>query len=263
MKKITIIILILNFTVGCANYLKRKNCEKINWQEYGYNLAMKGVRPGEDNYVAECRKVEAEMNESVLDTGFKSGMSAYCKPDQAYLTGKKGDKINLDFCEPGAAKILSEKHKEGVQVYCSSENAYIEGTSGRAYTGICPPDKESSFNKEYRKGRKKYVQTMISTLQLKHSELEARISSIRKTNEQLTLRMALLPQPRTIIERTYDPVTHAMKEDTKIDDPYATQRMHIRRELDDNTIKASTVEHEQNLVRDDLNKYQIELAGLD
>ncbi len=261
--KIFAIVLAFNLLAGCTTYFKRKECEDRNWQDYGYNLAMKGVRPGEDNYVAECRKVEAEFSESSLDLGFKSGMSAYCKPDQAFLTGKKGQKINLDFCESGLAKILTQKHQEGVKVYCSGENAYIEGSSGHEYTGICPAELESAFNKEFRRGRKKFVQGTIADLQNKYHEKDAKISGLRHDNDQLTMRLALLPQPRTIVERTYDPVTKSMREDVKTEDPYAHEKERLRNEIDSNRHKLQSAEREQSKIRDEISKFQTELSGLE
>jgi len=261
--RIFVLAFVVNLLAGCTTYLKRKECESKNWQEYGYNLALKGVRPGEDAYVAECRKVEAEMSESALDLGFKSGMSAYCKPDQAYQTGKKGMKINLDFCDSGMGKILSQKHQEGVKVYCSAENAYIEGASGRAYSGICSPEQESVFNKEFRRGRKKFVQGSIADLQSKYNEKDSKVASLRRDNDQLAMRLALLPQPRTIVERTYDPITKAMKEDVKTEDPYAQEKNRLRSDMDNNKWKMETEEREQNKIRDEISKLQTELSGLE
>lgn len=261
--RVFVVIFAINFFAGCTTYFKRKDCEGKNWQEYGYGLAMKGVRPGEDSYVAECRKVEAEFSESSLDLGFKSGMAAYCKPDQAFLTGKKGQKINLDFCESGLAKILIQKHKEGVKVYCSGENAYIEGSSGHEYTGICPAEMESAFNKEFRRGRKKFVQGTLVDLQNKFNEKSAKISSIRQENDQLAMRLAMLPQPRTIVERTYDPISKSMREDVKTEDPYIHEKERLRREIDSNRYKAESEEREQSKIREEISKYQTELLGLE
>jgi hypothetical protein len=261
--KFTFLLIAFFMIAGCSSYMKRKECEKINWQEYGYNLALKGVRPGDDAYVGECRKVEAELSEMQLDLGFKSGMEAYCKPDQAFLTGKKGQKLNLDFCDSSKARILTAKHAEGVKAYCSPEGGYTEGTSGRTYTGICPQDSEVSFMKEYRRGRKKYVEIVIAENRALMNEKESKIAAVRRDNEQLTLRLALLPQPRTIVERVYDPVTHQMKETTHTEDPYAHERRRLRSEMDSNRNRIEQEERTQSQLREQITKYQTELAGLD
>jgi hypothetical protein len=261
--RILLLISAFLFATGCSTYLKRKECEKVNWQDYGYNLAMKGVRPGEDGYVAECRKVEADMSEMHLDLGFKSGMDAYCKPDQAFLTGKSGQKLNLDFCDPSKGKLLSAKHAEGIKAYCSPEGGFTEGSSGRIYTGICSQSAEPFFMKEYRRGRKKYVEVVIAENRALISEKESKIAGIRRDNDQLTLRLALLPRPRTVVERVYDPATQQLKENVRTEDPFAHERQHLRSAMDSNRYRIEEEERAQARLRETITKYQTELASLD
>ena len=72
------------FLTSCANFFIRQECEKINWYQYGQDIAMRGDRVSNDDMVNKCRKAEAEMSESKLDQGFKAGMSRYCQPEPLF-----------------------------------------------------------------------------------------------------------------------------------------------------------------------------------
>jgi hypothetical protein len=167
---------------SCASYFTRKDCESKNWFDYGYQVAMSGKRLNSDNYLAECRKVEAAIQESQLDLGFKSGMSNYCKPEVVFASGKKGLFFNNEFCDPGQVKMLTVKHAEGVNVFCEPSSGYTFGSSGGMYNQICPKEKEEGFMKEYRKGRKKYLSASIVENQNRIQKLNADIqtSNMRK-----------------------------------------------------------------------------------
>ncbi|HEY1079150.1 MAG TPA: DUF2799 domain-containing protein, partial [Bdellovibrio sp.] len=80
MKKIFALILALS-TTGCANYFIKKDCESTNWFEHGQKVAQSGKWLNADKKVMDCRRVEAEIQESQLDQGFKSGVQKYCNND--------------------------------------------------------------------------------------------------------------------------------------------------------------------------------------
>ena len=83
-KMMSLLIVLLTMQMfGCASYFKRKECEKINWFDHGQSVAMRGDRLNADKAVNECRKVEADISETQLDLGFKSGMQKYCDPTNA------------------------------------------------------------------------------------------------------------------------------------------------------------------------------------
>ncbi len=96
MKRVLLFLLMLSLT-SCASYFKRKECESINWFEHGKKVAMRGEWLNSDKTVSECRKVEAHIQESQLDQGFKNGMERYCSPTAAYMTGKGGDLFSRDL----------------------------------------------------------------------------------------------------------------------------------------------------------------------
>lgn len=178
MKKVILFCAALALT-GCASYFKRKSCEQINWFEHGKKVALSGQWLNSDTTVSECRKVEAEISESQLDQGFKAGMSKYCSREQAYQIGKLGDFFSRDLCEGPQINVLLNEHKKGVKDYCAKSNGQQAGASGKKYQNICPKELEPAFLVEYRKGRKRYVQTMIENRQGEIRENENKINTLR------------------------------------------------------------------------------------
>lgn len=165
--------------LGCASYLKRKQCEGINWFEHGKAIAMQGKYLNADSMVNECRKVEAEMQETQLDLGFKSGRQTYCSPNHAYSVGKDGDLYPRELCEGPQVNILAAEHKKGINDYCKKTNGYKAGASGKKYGNVCPQEMENAFLGEYRKGRIKYVETMIENNNQDIRNIENNIHSAR------------------------------------------------------------------------------------
>ena len=102
----TFFIFLTLFFLGCTSYFVRKECEKMNWYQTGFDIALRGDRISNDDKVSQCRKVEAEISESQLDTGFKAGMNRYCMPDTVYQTGKSGELFNTEFCDTSNISLL-------------------------------------------------------------------------------------------------------------------------------------------------------------
>lgn len=178
MTKILLIVLMLNLT-ACASYFKKKECESTNWFEHGKKVALRGEWLNSDKLVNECRKVEAEIQESQLDQGFKNGMQKYCSAPHAYQVGKSGDFFSRDVCEGPQINVLLAEHNKGVKDYCAKSNGQNAGASGKKYQNICPKDLEPAFFAEYRKGRKKWVQAMIDTRQTDIREIDSKLFSKR------------------------------------------------------------------------------------
>lgn len=207
MKKVILFCALLSLT-GCASYFKRKSCEQINWFEHGKKVAMRGEWLNSDATVQECRKVEADIQESQLDQGFKSGMGKYCSNDQAYQTGKGGDFFSRDLCEGPQINVLLNQHKKGVKDYCAKSNGQQAGASGKKYQNICPKELEASFLVEYRKGRKRYVQTMIESRQGEIRDNDSKISSLRGPLMYKQGRLSAMQNEKTNLEaqKNFTPV---------------------------------------------------------
>ncbi len=160
MKKIFALILALS-TTGCANYFIKKDCESTNWFEHGQKVAQSGKWLNADKKVMDCRRVEAEIQESQLDQGFKSGVQKYCNNDGAYQVGKGGDIFSRDLCEGPQINVLLQYYKKGINDYCAKTNGQNAGSSGKKYQGVCPKELEPAFLVEYRIGRKRYISAVI------------------------------------------------------------------------------------------------------
>ena len=160
--KCFLILLAASAQFGCASYFKRQQCESINWFEHGQSVAMKGQWLNADPTVNECRKAEANIRESELDRGFKSGVQKYCSKENIFLTGKNGDFFSQDICNGPELQVLTTEHQRGVEEYCTKENGFSAGASGKKYQNICPKKLENNFLAEYKKGRKKYIDALIS-----------------------------------------------------------------------------------------------------
>lgn len=263
MKKLNLIfattVVLLN--AGCATYFLKKDCEAKNWYQHGFELAMKGQRPANDEFVVKCRKAEANISESQLDVGFKAGMANYCKPDVAWQTGKNGDPLNTELCDPGQARILNAKHLEGLRLFCQPDSAYGFGSSGKVYQKNCPADLEKGFLKEYGRGRKKYLQAMVIETQGKVADYDRQIADKDREGRDLQFQLATLPGPQQIVQRTY--VNGALQEATTTNDPYANRRQQLRWDLDTNGRAITTLRSQQTETRNKMYEYQRELTTLD
>ncbi|KHD88663.1 MAG: hypothetical protein OM95_07610 [Bdellovibrio sp. ArHS] len=178
MSRLLLLVLVLNL-ISCASYFKRKDCESLNWFEHGKKVALSGNWLNADSMVTECRKVDAEIQESQLDLGFKNGMQIYCSNTHAYNVGKAGDFYSRDLCEGPQINVLINEHKKGVAAYCHKSYGFTAGTSGKKYQNVCPKDLEPAFLKEYRRGRKKYVETLIATKEGEVRDLDARMRTMK------------------------------------------------------------------------------------
>ncbi len=199
MKRVLMALAALNL-VACASYFKRKECESTNWFEHGKSVALRGEWLNSDKLVGECRKVDADIQESQLDQGFKNGMQRYCTPDNSYRTGKDGDLFSRDLCEgPEISRLLQSYHR-GVTDYCAKTNGQNAGASGKKYQNICPKELEPGFLVEYRKGRKKYVQAMISTRESDILDIDAQLSNKRNQLSFTQVRVNSLEGQKSSLE---------------------------------------------------------------
>lgn len=247
---------------GCANYFMRKSCNAINWYQHGFDLAMKGQRPSNDETLNNCRKAEAEISESKLDQGFKAGMAQYCRPEIVFQTGKKGENFNLDLCDPGQGRQLLAEHRKGVKEFCQADNGFAVGSSGRTYNKICPPDLEKSFLKEFNRGRKKYLQNMIAENASRTQDLDREISNSDQELRNLQYRLAVTPGPTKVIQSNTDAQGFTTTS-TSTDDRYASERRNLESNISSKNHEIKSLREKQNDLRSKTYEYQRELSTLD
>ncbi len=177
--------------VSCTSYFVRKDCEKLNWYQVGFDAAMRGERIANDAKINQCRKAEADISESQLDLGFKAGMGRYCDFEQVYQIGKLGDNFNTEFCDPGQLSRLKQRHHEGIVVYC--QNGTVEGLSGKKYQQVCPENLEKSFLPDYRKARKKYLQGVLVNDQEKLTSVDNELKLLQSEKWMVDGHLSSLP----------------------------------------------------------------------
>lgn len=178
MKKYILILVVLSLS-SCASYFKRKECDATNWFDYGQSVALDGRRLTGDQFILECNKAEADVDDSALDRGFKAGLEKYCQPDTVYQIGKNGSFFSTEMCVGENLTTLKNKHKLGVLDYCAKANGYAAGAKGKPYNKICPADLEVAFVPEFNRGRKKYLNTVISENEKQINQLEQDISKLQ------------------------------------------------------------------------------------
>lgn len=259
------LVLILSQT-GCASYFTRKTCEATNWFEYGQNVAMSGKRLSGDQFVADCRKVEAEIREADLDRGFKQGMAKYCQPQQVFDLGKGGDFFSAEMCDGENPRLLEQKHKAGVLEYCKKSNGYSAGAQGKAYNRICPKDLESAFMPEFNRGRKKYLAVLVIENEKKLNDIEREVLNLERDRNMRAIEAQRLQIPTGMaVERKYDPATGSVREQViqqvSEDQKRAADDMRHRIQSLDHQINSKR--QEQNGIREKNRQIQLEIVALD
>lgn len=266
-KRIAILLFtVAMVTVSCSSYFKRKECEKLNWYQMGHAIAMRGERVDGDSAVNECKKVEAEINYSDLDTGFKAGMKKYCDPNTVYDIGRRGDFYNFSFCDDGAIRILKKRHEEGVSDYCQAANGFKAGASGKRYNNICPKNLEAAFLPEYYKGRKKYLVGMIEQKTSEISDAENRIFELERDRSEKQVELSTIPKGQIMKKnRVYDQTTRTYKEDVVIteDEETIRRRNNIEDQIRDITEKIRTERESRKHLKSEISELKKELRTLE
>jgi len=195
------------FVFACASKLK-KQCENTNWFEHGASVAKLGQRLDQDTFIQQCKKEKAPFDHSAADKGFKVGMNEYCNDSYSFIVGKRGDFLNLDLCDTALHKSMSMKHEEGVKEFCKKDNGFSFGATGKKYNDICPQNLENTFLVEYKKGRKTYIETVISQKNEERLLLEKDLRHAEQQSNQLRREATYLNDKSHFIARQHtDPQT--------------------------------------------------------
>lgn len=257
--------LILCLGSGCASYFKRKECEKTNWYQHGFNVAMKGKRIDSDSFVKECTKVEAEVNFADLDTGFKAGMAKYCEPQTVFQVGKNGEPFSTEMCDGSDLRLLKAKHLEGVKVFCEPENGEAFGKTGKVYQDVCPKEMEKAFLVEYRKGRKIFLNHLVDEKERKIDDIELSISDYQRERNLKVVQLAAMPSGKVYQrKKTYNPVTRSYSEEVAVKDDEDVKRRRQDIESDINSIdyKIGNLEDERSRLKEEIRQLRQEIISL-
>lgn len=244
---------------GCASYFLKKECEKVDWHKHGYDLAMQGKRVTGDKRVTECRGVE-RISDSQLDLGFKSGMSTYCKPESVYSTGRSGEFFNTELCDPGIMGTLKSRHAQGVREYCAVSNGFKAGARGKAYNNICPSNMVDAFLKEFNKGRKKYLETMVTENQTRIHMLDKKVIDLEKERINMNYQLMALPQPQRVQKPVHNLATGKQEVQWTTEDRHYSQRSNLENQMRSKDLEISTSRKEQETLQNQIHEFQRELA---
>lgn len=257
-----LLFLPLFFFSGCASYKLKKECEATNWHQYGHDLAMQGRRVSGDQKVEQCRKVE-RISDSQLDIGFKVGMNTYCKPEIVYSTGRNGDFFNTEMCDAGSISSLKNRHQQGVKEYCAVKNGFAAGAKGRAYNNICPAEMEAAFLPEFKRGRKKYLGTMITENNARILDLERQQMGLEREMLSFSYQLNALPQPQRVEERRYNEITKQTDVSTRYEDPFQFQRSQLQGRVSDTQYKINQMKLQQDALKNQTHEFNRELSTMD
>ncbi len=254
------LILLVGSLTSCASYFKRKECEKTNWHDHGYRVAMSGKRLDADDFIKECQKVEAQFSFQEADLGFKEGMSKYCSLDGVFESGRAGKPFNFQMCDGLPMKAMKSRFLEGTRIYCRVENGYPVGAMGATYENVCPKDMESDFLKEYRRGRKTYLTTVIAEKEKELTYLERDIGSRRHEADRVSWELERL-------ERNVRRLEDDLANDQKKDENPNLRSLRSRRDRlseDQRRLRQESNRDETRIrrIRDEIQKMRIELGAL-
>lgn len=252
-------------SVSCASYFTRKECEKTNWYQHGFKVAMEGQRVDADNFVKECTRVNAEINHGDLDTGFKAGMAKYCEPETVFQSGKSGKPLSADMCDDHRLPKLKLRHAEGIKIFCQPHNAHRFGASGGKYENVCPEAMEEAFLVEYRKGRKIYLNHMIEEKEKEMREIDRKIANLENKRKEKNRDLLILPAGRVLErEKKYDPKSRSVREEVKVKEDEETRhrRSLIEDEINQLSYDIRNAERDREGIRVEIRKLREEAIAL-
>lgn len=265
MKRLISCTLVALFASGCASYFKRKDCEKTNWYQHGFDVAMSGKRLDADDHIKQCQKVEAKMSFTEMDTGFKAGMGKYCTGDNVFAVGKAGKPFAYEMCDGESSKKMKARYTEGLNIFCTPSNAYRFGSSGGVYLEVCPKNVEEAWLTEYRKGRKIWLTAVIGEKEKEVQRLDGEIARLENNRRMLIFRQAAIPN-QTIIhqEQVYNPTTGTYQQQTsQIPDTAAqAQRDQLSHEINTVDYEIGRTRQQKNALNTELSKMRTEVTAL-
>ena len=244
---------------SCTSYFKKKECEKVNWHEHGRNVALSGKRLNGDDYVRQCERVDAHINHTALDLGFKAGMANYCLPETVMALGRDGQRFNPDMCDGSNLTHLAQQHQAGIRIRCQPENGYRLAALGNIYDKMCPADLEAAFLKEFDRGRKVYLRTVIEQKNQQVTALDKQISDdqqqLLRESQELD-RLPLAPPPPT--------APKGQKAPTESPEITRLRNMHARLTDSVQTLhrKIQGARNQQTNLRREIAQMQVELGAL-
>ncbi len=265
--RLTLLVSALVSMTACASYFLRKDCEKTNWFQHGQDVAMKGQSLENDNFVNQCRKVEAQIGERALDEGFKKGRATYCEPVTAFQTGKRGEPFASEMCDGGNLRNLRAHHALGVKEFCQVTNGETAGATGVPYKNVCPKDLEAKFMVEFKKGRKRFLAAEVESRETQIQDIDEELTSLDHDRENKTYQLASIRGPQKVtINRARSGSSYASTSVDQVtvaeDDSVKMQRESIQRDIDQLNWQMRDKRARKEQIREEVRKLRSEMLTL-
>ena len=265
MRSLPLVLASLFVVSGCASYLKRKSCEKANWYDHGYQVAMAGKRLTADGQYNECVKVEAEISHTDADVGWKAGFKMYCSVDGAYQKGQKGKKYNFSFCDASGKSKTRSAYKKGIGEFCQVKKARSFGASGGIYEKVCPAKVETKWLPEYNKGRVVYLKGEVINKRRNISEIDNEIHDLEGERRDLMYKINSLPRNQVMKKkRQYNPDTKTYTEVTELVENEDTKRERdsLNWDMEQLSRKIKSNRKRQSSIRKEIRDMEREIVSL-
>lgn len=265
MRPIHWIVISIFATTGCTSYFKRKTCEKVNWYDHGYKVAMSGKRLTGDAEYNACVKVDAEISHSDVDVGWKAGHKIYCSADGAYKKGQDGQLYNFQYCDAGKSAKTRGSYKKGIREFCQVKKAYSFGANGGVYLKVCPSDLADSWVPEYQRGRIIFLKGEILNKKQNISQIDSEISDLESQRSTLVRKINRLPRNQVATtKRTFDPATNTYVEKKQYGESEETkrQRQEINWQMDQVVSKVKNARSRQADIRKEIHAMEREMGSL-
>lgn len=263
--KLSALLLSLVFLTSCASYFKRKNCESTDWYQHGYKFAMQGKRLDADSFIKECRAVEAKVDFAAADTGFKAGMTDYCKEDSAYNKGYEGESYNYNFCSSNKKARIQGSFERGRDKLCSS-GGYQFGASGKTYAGQCSTRGEEKFLKNFNRGRYKFLNNEIRMAKNEIYQTDRKIRNLQYEILNLQSQRNAMGGGQVIVrERKYDEFNRNYREEVKVEEnPHvANEKMRLENIIRRKRSEVTSLKNKQTDLENKIREYQREITKID
>lgn len=255
MKAYAVIVLSVLLLASCASELK-KRCKDTNWFQYGESVALSGKRLNSESFIDQCKNEDVDVNEAQVDVGFKAGMGRYCTTDGAVDTGRKGDPFNADLCDPGISMSLRKDHLKGVESYCRPRNGFEQGALGKEYKNVCPEKVEDAFLKQFRAGRRTYLNGIIQSKQSDIEAAERAAEDAGRQENRLRNQLTALTAAQTLTRarRTLSPEVEATLE---------SERSSLEQSVYAESSKRRQKEREVEKLRSEVSELRVQLGATD
>lgn len=123
-----LVLFLALIATGCTTF-SEKQCQSFQWDQVGYDGAMKGERAAEhfSYYQRHCGKEHnVQPSEEKFLSGYKKGVEKFCTPEYALAFGQYGGTYR-GICPQKNEKAFMDNYRAGKLEYALEKNSQISG----------------------------------------------------------------------------------------------------------------------------------------